>query len=117
VRGKRATWARLLAGSLVVSLLTLAGAPIVSAEAAVAPASTKPGPLAAAASARGEAIGAALATQPALAPQAAPQAAASDGQPFFKTTKGAVAIAAFIGATIFASWSLSHDRIKSPARN
>jgi hypothetical protein len=114
VRGMRAIGTRLLAGSLVISLLTLAGAPIASAETAVAPAPAKP--LAAAAAARGEALGAALAARPAINPQAAPPAAASDSKPFFKTTKGAVAIVAFIGATAFASWSLSHDRIKSPAR-
>jgi hypothetical protein len=100
---------------LVVSLLTLAGAPIASAENAVVPAA-KPGPLTAAAAASGAALGTQLAARPAISPQAAPQAAGSDSKPFLKSTKGVVAVLAFVGAAAFTGWSLSHDRIKSPAR-
>ena len=105
--------ARFLAGALAVGLgLTLAAPPAFAAERAKA---TAPHPIAAAANAKVAALPAeAVAEAAPEAPAATP--AETGKKPFFKTTKGKVAlvlVAATLGMTFYA---FSNDRIKSPAR-
>ena len=74
-----------------------------------------PGPIAAAATAKVEAVPAEALAQ---AAQATPTAAATDtgGKPFFKTTKGAVALVLLAGAFGYAFYSFSNGRVKTPAK-
>ena len=105
--------ARVLAGALAVVLgLTLAAPPAFAAQPATA---ASPRPIAAAANAKVEALPAAALAQAAPTPPAAAPAEMGK-KPFFKTTKGAIAlvlVAATLGMTFYA---FSNDRIKSPAR-
>ncbi len=100
--------ARLLVAALaLVVALTLAAPPALAAP--------PQQPLAKSAAVKAAALpGSALA-------QAAPAAktTSSDApapKPFLKTTRGAIAIALFAGATGFTIYSFSHDRVSSPAR-
>jgi hypothetical protein len=108
--------ARPLAAFLAIALCsTVAARPAVAAEPAPAR------PLAAAAEAAGAALpeaAVAQATQGAPAPPAAAPAAPAhtDGKSFFKTTKGTIAVVLTAGALGFMGYSMSHDRVKSPAR-
>jgi hypothetical protein len=58
------------------------------------------------------------ATTLAQATSPAPAGAAADtgGKPFFKTTKGAVALALLAGTFGYAFYSFSNDRVKSPEK-
>jgi hypothetical protein len=104
---------RFFAGALAVVVgLTLAGPPAFAAGPAA-----PPRPIAAAADAR--VAGAptralAQATPASGKPAAAP--ADAGGKPFFKSTKGAIALALMAGALGYMTYSFSHDRIKSPAK-
>jgi hypothetical protein len=103
--------ARFLAGALALVLgLTFAAPPAFAAEPTIAPR-----PIAAAANAKVEALPAAVLAQAAPAsPAAAP--AETRGKPFFKTTKGAIALVLIAGTLGYMAYSMSHDRIKSPAK-
>jgi hypothetical protein len=108
--------ARLLAGALALVLaLTLAAPPAFAAGPATA---ASPRPIAAAATAKVEAAPAALLAQAAPAGQAAPAAAEADtgDKPFFKTTKGAIALVLLAGTLGYMAYSMNDDRIKSPAK-
>jgi len=101
--------ARLLAGNLAIIVgLTLVAPPAFGG----APA---PGPIAAAATAKVEAIPAASLAQAAPATPATTLAENRD-KPFFKTTKGAIALVLLGGALGYMAYSMSNDRIKSPAK-
>lgn len=104
---------RFLAEALALVLgLTLAAPPASAAEPATA---ASPRPIAAAASAKVGALPAAGLAQAAPAPPAA--APAETGKKtFFKTTKGAVALVLIAGTLGYMAYSMSNDRIKSPAR-
>jgi hypothetical protein len=105
--------ARFLAGALALVLgLTLVAPPAFAAEPATV---ASPRPIAAAANAKVEALpGAVLAQAAPAAPAAAP--AETGGKPFFKTTKGAIALALIAGTLGYMAYSMSNDRIKSPAK-
>jgi hypothetical protein len=104
--------ARLLAGALAMTVgLTLVAPPAIAATPA-------PGPLAAAATAKVESAPAEALVQ---AAQAAPAAQASapaetGDKPFFKTTKGVLALALLAGGLGYMAYSWSNDRVKSPAK-
>jgi hypothetical protein len=90
--------------------LTLVAPPAFAAGPATA---GSPRPIAAAATAKVEALPAATLAQ------AAPAAAAvaeTSSKPFFKTTKGAVALVLIAGTLGYMTYSMSNDRIKSPAK-
>ena len=102
--------ARFLAGTLALVLgLTLVAPPAFAAGPATA---TSPRPIAAAATAKVEALPASTLAQ--AAPAAAP--AQTGDKPFLKTTKGAVALALLAGAFGYAFYSFSNGRVKSPAK-
>lgn len=106
--------ARFLAGALAFIVgLTLVAPPAFAAGPA-------PGPIAAAATARVEAMPAetlAQAAPAAPAAQAAPVAApAQTDKPFFKTGKGALALALLAGSIGYTFYAFSNDRVKSPAK-
>jgi hypothetical protein len=107
--------ARFLAGALALVLgLTLVAPPAFAAGPATA---TSPRPIAAAATAKVEALPAATLAQAAPAAPAAPTPAANEvGKPFLKTTKGAVALALLAGGFGYAFYSFSNGRVKSPAK-
>jgi hypothetical protein len=106
--------ARLLAGALALVIgLTLAAPPAFTAEPATAAAT--PRPIAATATAKVEAAPAAALAQAAPAAQAAAPAE-TGSKPFFKTTKGAIALALMAGTLGYMAYSMSDDRIKSPAK-
>ena len=105
--------ARFLAGALALVLgLTLVAPPAFAAGPATA---TSPRPIAAAATAKVEAL---PATTLAQTTPAAPAAAPADtgNKPFLKTTKGAVALGLLAGAFGYAFYSFSNGRVKSPAK-
>jgi hypothetical protein len=104
--------ARPLTGALALTLgLTLAAPPAF----AVGPATAaSPGPIAAAAAAKVEALPVASLAQVAPAPAAA--SAESGDKPFFKTTKGVVALVLTIGATAWLVQSRIDNKVSSPAR-
>lgn len=105
--------ARLLAGSLALVLgLTLVAPPAFAAGPTTA---GSPRPIAAAATAKVETMPAATL---AAAAQAAPAATAAEmgDKPFFKTTKGAIALVLLGGALGYTFYSFSNDRVKSPAK-
>ena len=107
--------ARLLAGALAMTVgLTFVAPPAFAATPA-------PGPLAAAAAAKVESAPAETLVQSAQAApavQAAPATAVpvEGGKPFFKTTKGVVALALLAGSLGYMTYSFSNDRVSSPAR-
>ena len=102
--------ARLLAGALALIVgLTLVAPPAFAVEAAAA---ADPRPIAAAAAAKVEAMPAASLAQ--AAPAAAP--APSGDKPFFKTTQGAIALVLLAGTLGYMGYSMSNDRVKSPAK-
>lgn len=107
--------ARHLAGALALIVgLTLVAPPAFAAEAAA-----DPRPIAAAATAKVEAMPAASLAQAAQtvpAAQAAPATAATGDKPFFKTTKGVVALALLAGGLGYTVYSFSNDRVSSPQR-
>ncbi|HSD27467.1 MAG TPA: hypothetical protein VLL75_09185 [Vicinamibacteria bacterium] len=105
--------ARFLAGALAVVLgLTLVAPPAFAAGPATA---ASPHPIAAAATAKVEALPAATLAQAApAAPPAVP--AETAGKPFFKTTKGIAALVLTIGATAWLVQSRSSNKVTSPAR-
>lgn len=105
--------ARPLAGALALTLgLTLAAPPAFAAEPATA---ASPRPIAAAATAKVEAMPAAtLAQAVPTAPAAAP--AETGDKPFFKTTKGVIALVLLGGTLGYMAYSWSDDRVKSPAK-
>jgi hypothetical protein len=106
---------RLLAGALALVVgLTLVAPPAFAAGPA-------PGPIAAAATAKVEAVPAEALAQ--AAAQATPAVKAPTAVPvetghksFFKTTTGAIALVLLAGTITYTGYSLSHDRIKSPAK-
>jgi hypothetical protein len=102
--------ARLLAGALALVVgLTLVAPPAFAASPA-----PDPRPIATAATAKVEAMPAATLAQ---AAQAAPAAVAETGdKPFFKTTKGAIALVLLAGGLGYMAYSWSNDRVKSPAK-
>jgi hypothetical protein len=102
--------ARLLAGALALVVgLTLAAPPAFAGGPA-----PEPRPIAAAATAKVEAMPAATLAQ---AAQAAPAALTDAGdKPFFKTTKGVVALALLAGGLGYTVYSFSNDRVSSPQR-
>ena len=94
--------ARPLAGALALAIgVTFAAPP---------PSTAAPRPIASAA----EAKVAALPTS-ALA-QAAPASTSTSDKSFIKTKKGAIAVVLLAGAIGYTAYSLSNDRVKSPAR-
>jgi hypothetical protein len=106
--------ARLLAGTLAIIVgLTLVAPPAFAG----APA---PGPIAAAATAKVEAIPAASLAQAAPAAQAAPTPATTPAEatdkPFLKTGKGVLALALLGGTLGYMAYSMSNGRVKSPAK-
>ncbi len=105
---------RFLAGALALVVgLTLAGPPAFAA----GPAGPAPRPIAAAADAKVASAPAEVLAQTTPAsgkPATAP--ADAGGRSFFKSTKGAIALVLFVGAIGYTGYSLSHDRIKSPAK-
>jgi hypothetical protein len=109
---------RSFAGALAIVVgLTLAGPPAFAA----GPASPATGPIAVAAVAKVAAVPTQVLAQatpapgkPAPAPAAAP--AEAGGKPFFKSTKGAITLVLIAGAIGYTSYSLGHDRVKSPAK-
>lgn len=103
--------ARPLAGALALVLgLTLVAPPAF----AVSPAPT-PRPIATAATAKVEAMPAATLAQASPAAPTTPTADAGT-KPFFKTTKGALALALLAGSIGYTFYSFSNDRVKSPAK-
>jgi hypothetical protein len=105
--------ARLLAGALALVLgLTLVAPPAFAAGPATA---ASPRPIAAAATAKVEALPAATLAQAAPAAPATTPAETGD-KPFFKTTKGAIALVLLGGTIGYMAYSMSNDRIKSPAK-
>jgi len=106
--------ARPLAALLAIVFCSTAAAPsAVAAEPAPAR------PLATAAAAAGAALPQAAASQAAQAvpaPPAATTPAVPDGKPFFKTTKGVVALALLAGGLGYMAYSFSNDRVQSPAK-
>jgi hypothetical protein len=101
--------ARPLAAFLAIALCSTVAAP---PAAAAGPAPARP--LAAAAEAAGAALPqAAVAQAPATVPAATP---AVDSKPFFKTTKGVLAVVLTAGALGYMGYAFSNDRVKSPAR-
>ena len=102
--------ARLLAGALALVVgLTLVAPPAFAASPA-----PDPRPIATAATAKVEAMPAATLAQ---AAQAAPAAVAETGdKPFFKTTKGAIALVLLAGGLGYMAYSMSNDRVSSPGR-
>jgi hypothetical protein len=106
--------ARFLAGALALVVgLTLVAPPAFAAGPAGAP---SPRPIAAAAAARVEALPAATLAQAAPAAQTPPAPAETGDKPFFKTTKGAIALVLLGGTLGYMAYSMSNDRVKSPAK-
>ena len=107
--------ARPLAGALALVVgWTLAAPPAFAAEPA-------PGPITAAATAKVEAVPAATLAQaapttPAAKAGSAAAPATTGEKPFLKTTKGAIALVLLAGTLGYMGYSMSHDRIKSPAK-
>lgn len=106
--------ARLLAGTLALIVgLTLVAPPAFAAGPA-------PGAIAAAATAKVEAVPAEALAQAAQATPAAKAPAAvpveTGKKPFFKTTTGGIALVLLAGTIAYTGYSVSHDRIKSPAK-
>jgi len=103
--------ARLLAGALALVVgLTLVAPPAFAAGPAPGPA---PRPIAAAAAARVEAMPAASLAQ---AAQTTPAAAPAADKPFLKTTTGVIALVLLAGTLGYMGYSMSNDRVKSPAK-
>jgi hypothetical protein len=106
-----------IAWTLVVVLATAVTSPLAAAEppAPQGAATTAPAaqPLAAAAAAKVSSLPA-----EALAPLATTQepAATSGDKPFFKTRKGAIAGVLLAAALGYMAYSMSDDRVKSPAK-
>jgi len=101
--------ARPLAAFLAIALCSTVAAP---PAAAAGPAPARP--LAAAAEAAGSALPqSAVAPAPTPSPAATP---AAENKPFFKSTKGVLAIVLTAGALGYMGYSFSNDRVKSPAR-
>jgi len=106
--------ARFLAGALALIVgLTFVAPPAFAAE-STAPAQ----PLAAAAAAKVAAVPAASLGQAAQTAQQAPPTTPVEarGKPFFKSTKGAIALVLLGGTLGYMAYSMSNDRIKSPAK-
>lgn len=103
--------ARPLAAFLAIALCSTVAAP---PAAAAGPAPARP--LAAAAEAAGAALPqSAVAQTPASAPTPVATPAA-DSKPFFKSTKGVLAVVLTAGALGYMGYAFSNDRVKSPAR-
>ena len=104
--------ARLLAGALALIVgLTLGATPAFAAEAAAV---ADPRPIAAAATAKVEAMPATTLAQAAKPATATP--VETGNKPFFKTTQGAIALVLLGGALGYTFYSMSNDRVKSPAK-
>jgi hypothetical protein len=105
--------AKLLAGALALVVgLTLVAPPAFAAGPA-----PDPRPITAAAAAKVEAMPAATLAQATPATKPPTAAPAELGQkPFFKTTTGAIALVLLAGTIAYTGYSLSNDRIKSPAK-
>ena len=101
--------ARFLAGALALIVgLTLVAPPAFAAGPA-------PGPIAAAAAAKVEATPVEALVQAAPgAPAVAPAPAGE--KPFLKTTTGVISLVLLAGALGYMGYSMSNDRIKSPAK-
>ena len=105
-------WARPLAGclALIVGLTLAAPPPSFAGE----PQTAAPArPLAAAAAAKVDSLPVA-ALSPRLAQE--PRAGTSSDKPFFKTGKGAIAGVLLAAALGYMAYSMSNDRVKSPAK-
>jgi hypothetical protein len=108
--------ARLLAGLLALILgLTLVAPPAFAAEPAAV---GSPRPIAAAANAKVAAAPAAVLAQATPANPTAPAAAPAEtgGKPFFKSGKGAIALVLMAATIGYMGYSMSNDRVKSPAK-
>ena len=105
--------AKLLAGALALVVgLTLVAPPAFAAGPA-----PDPRPITAAAAAKVEAMPATTLAQAAPAARPATAASAETGnKPFFKTTQGAIALVLLGGALGYTFYSMSNDRVKSPAK-
>jgi hypothetical protein len=104
--------ARFLVQALGLVLgLTLAAPPAFAADPASTP---SPRPIVAVANAKVAALPAEALAQAAPAPAAAP--AEMGKRPFFKTTKGVIALVLIAGTLGYTAYSMSSDRIKSPAK-
>jgi hypothetical protein len=107
--------ARPLAGLLALVVgLVLAAPPVFAAEPTPDPSPTPRPTLAEAAAAAVDALPSgtvAAAAQTAPAPSPAPE-----GKSFFKTGKGAVALALLAAGLGYTAYSMSHDRVKSPEK-
>jgi hypothetical protein len=105
--------ARLLAGALAL----VVGLTVVAPPAFAAGPAPDPRPITAAAAAKVEAMPAASLAQAAPATKPPTATAAETGtKPFFKTTKGVVALALLAGGLGYMTYSWSNDRVKSPAK-
>ena len=100
--------ARVLGGTLAL----IVGATLCAPQAIAA--GPAPKPIAAAAAAKVEAMPAATLAQAAQT-KAAPAGTTVD-KPFFKTGKGVAALALLAGGLGYMTYSLNHDRVKSPGR-
>ena len=104
--------AKLLAGALAL----VVGLTVVAPPAFAAGPAPDPRPITAAAAAKVEAMPATTLAQatPATKP---PTATAEVGhKPFFKTTQGAIALVLMAGTLGYMGYSMSNDRVKSPAK-
>ena len=111
------SWTRPLAGLLAVVVgLTLAAPPASAADAVAVTNAPARSPLAAATAAKL----AALAPAPAAFAQAAPAAnpAPADNRPFFKTTKGVVALVLMVAGAGYVAYRIPKDneKVHSPIR-
>ena len=106
--------ARLLAGALAL----VVGLTLVAPPAFAAGPTPDPRPITAAATAKVEAAPVAALAQAAPAVQATPTATPAGGgnKPFFKTTQGAIALVLLAGTLGYMGYSMSNDRVKSPAK-
>ena len=100
---------------LVEALALIVGLTLVAPPAFAAGPAPTPRPIAAAATAKVEAMPVAALAQAAQATPAATPAETGN-KPFFKTGKGALALALLAGSIGYTFYSFSNDRVKSPAK-
>jgi hypothetical protein len=104
---------KLLAGALAF----VVGLALVAPPAFAAGPAPDPRPITAAAAAKVEAMPATTLAQAAPATRPPTATAAEIGhKPFFKTTQGAIALVLMAGTLGYMGYSMSNDRVKSPAR-
>jgi hypothetical protein len=104
---------KLLAGVMAF----VVGLALVAPPAFAAGPAPDPRPITAAAAAKVEAVPATTLAQAAPATRPPTATAAEIGhKPFFKTTQGAIALVLMAGTLGYMGYSMSNDRVKSPAR-